>query len=149
MEEKFENVLSVVKIKTHTIHGLCSITHKILVIYEYPQVTLLDQIIARQKEEKRFDEHQLWSILQSCNLALTQSKPTISLNSHQIFITPDGILKIIHSDLFDQSYRYMINDTYFYAPQKIRNFNKIDNELSLIKESVFSMGLTILQAALL
>lgn len=49
--------MSVSKIKTHTIHGLCSTTFKIFVIYEYPRVTLQDEILARQKEEKRFDEH--------------------------------------------------------------------------------------------
>lgn len=48
-EGEMENVLSVSKIKTHTIHGLCSTTFKIYVIYEYPQVTLLDEIMARQK----------------------------------------------------------------------------------------------------
>jgi hypothetical protein len=37
-----ENVLSVTKIKTHTIHGLCSTSFKIYVVYEYPQVTLQD-----------------------------------------------------------------------------------------------------------
>ena len=44
-----ENILNVHKIKTHTISGLCSTTHKIYAIFEYPQVTLADEIAARRK----------------------------------------------------------------------------------------------------
>jgi len=52
---KSENILGVYKIKTHTITGLCSTTHKIYAIYEYPQVSLQDEIIARRKENKQFE----------------------------------------------------------------------------------------------
>lgn len=51
--------------------------------------------------------------------------------------------------MIDENYRYSLNQKYFYAPEKIRNFTRMDTELGLIKESVFSMGMTLLQAALL
>lgn len=105
--------------------------------------------MARQKEYKSFDENELWSILQCCNVALAELKPIVSMNAHQVFITPEGVLKIIHNDLVDENYRFMINENYYYAPEKIRNFNRSDNEVSLIKEAVFSMGMTLLQASLL
>lgn len=82
-------------------------------------------------------------------MALSQLKPVISLNCQQVFITPEGLLKVIHNDMIDENYRYNLNQKYFYAPEKIRNFTRMDNELGLIKESVFSMGMTLLQAALL
>lgn len=144
-----DTVLSVVKIKSHTIHGLCSTTHKLYAIYEYPQVTLHDEIQARQKEEKRFDEHELWSVLQSCNMALSQLKSTISLNAEKVFITPEGQLKVIHNDMIDETYRFSIDSKHYYAPEKLRNFGKLDNDSGLIKEAVFSMGMTLLQAAIL
>ncbi len=40
-----------------------------------------------------------------------------------------------------------MNEEIYYAPEKMRNFTKIDSELSLRKESIFSMGMTILEAA--
>jgi hypothetical protein len=142
-------VLGVVRVRTHTFHGLCSTSHKVMAVYEYPQVTLQDEIVARQKEEKRFDEHELWSILQSCNLALAQLRPTLSLTPSLVFITPEGLLKVVHNDIIDDSYRYSLTPRTFYAPEKLRNFSKMDSELGLIRESVFSMGMTLLQAALL
>jgi hypothetical protein len=50
-----DHVLTVVKVRAHTFHGLCSTSHKVMAVYEYPQVTLQDEIAARLKEEKRFD----------------------------------------------------------------------------------------------
>jgi hypothetical protein len=40
-----------------------------------------------------------------------------------------------------------LNDQVYYAPEKIKNFNKMDSDLTLRKESVFSMGMTLLEAA--
>ena len=56
---------------------------------------------------------------------------------------------MIHNDMYDENYRFSLDTKYFYAPEKMFNFNKIDGENSLIKEGVFSMGMTVLQAALL
>ena len=56
---------------------------------------------------------------------------------------------MIHNDMYDENYRFSFDTKYFYAPEKMFNFNKIDGENSLIKEGVFSMGMTVLQAALL
>jgi len=43
-----------------------------------------------------------------------------------IFINSDGELKIINNDMIDDSYRLIINDTIYYAPEKIKNFMKSD-----------------------
>ncbi len=137
------------KVRAHSFHGLCSTSHKVLALYEYPQVTLQDEIAARLKEEKRFDEHELWSILQSCNLGLAQLKPSLSLSPALVFITPEGLLKVLHNDMVDDSHRYSLTPGVFYAPEKLRNFSRMDCELGLIKEGVFSVGMTLLQAALL
>jgi hypothetical protein len=99
-----------------TVSGLCSTSHKIYAIYEYPEVTLYEEIQARQREHKIFDENELWSILQSCILALPHLKSTISLNSSHVFITCEGDIKIIHSDMIDENYRFTIDPNYYYAP---------------------------------
>lgn len=78
---------------------------------------------------------------------MSELKPLVSLNPNDIFINPDGHLKIIHDDLIDENYRAVLNEKIYYAPEKIKNFNKIDSDLSLRKESVFSMGMTLLEAA--
>ena len=43
----------------------------------------------------------------------------------------------------------MINPTVYYAPEKICNFGKPDKINALQKEAVFSMGMTLVHAALL
>jgi hypothetical protein len=35
--------------------------------------------------------------------------------------------------MIDENYRYTLNTKYFYAPEKLRNFNRMDNELGMIK----------------
>jgi hypothetical protein len=40
----------------------------------------------------------------------------------------------------------LTNDIY-YAPEKLKNFNKQCNEASLKKEAIFSLGMTLLHAA--
>ena len=79
--------------------------------------------------------------------ALSDLKPLVSLNTNEIFINPDGNLKIIHDDLVDENYRAVLNDQIYYAPEKLKNFNRYDSDLTLRKESIFSMGMTILEAA--
>lgn len=108
-------------------NNFCSTSYKIYAIYEYPQVTLSEEILARQKEAKYFEEAELWSILQSCTSALIQLKPTISLEPTKIFIIPDGQLKVVHNDMIEDNYRMIASEDVYYAPEKLRNFNKIDN----------------------
>lgn len=142
-----EYVITPVKLESKVFSSFCSTSYKVYAIFEYPQVTLREEITARQKESKNFEEAELWSILQSCTNALSELKPMVSLNPNEIFITPDGHLKIIHDDLVDENYRAVLNEQIYYAPEKMRNFNKLDTELNLRKESVFSMGMTLLEAA--
>ena len=40
----------------------------------------------------------------------------VSLNPDEIFINPDGHLKIIHDDLMDENYRAILNEQIYYAP---------------------------------
>lgn len=51
--------------------------------------------------------------------------------------------------MVDEDYRCYIKDGLYYAPEKIRDFKKNDNENSLRKQSIFSLGMTLLHAALL
>lgn len=44
-----DNILSLIKFKLVTLSGLCSTSHKIYAIYEYPEVTLHEEIQARQR----------------------------------------------------------------------------------------------------
>ena len=76
-------------------------------------------------------------------------KVGVSLNTHLVFVTQGGELKVIHNDLFDQGYRYNYDSKYFYPPEKMLNFNRFDSEASLAKGGVFSIGMSVLQAALL
>jgi len=64
---------------------------------------------------------------------LSELKPILSLNPLEIFINPDGHIKIIHDDLIDENYRIMLNEQIYYAPEKMKNFNKLDSELTLRK----------------
>lgn len=64
-----------------------------------------------------------------------------------IFINPDGHLKAIHDDLIDDHYRAVLTPPTNYAPEKLKNFTRLDTDLALRKEGVFSMGMTLLEAA--
>jgi hypothetical protein len=75
-----EYVISPVKIESKIFSSFCSTSYKIYALFEYPQVSLREEIMARQKENKSFEEAELWSILQSCTNALCELKPLLSLN---------------------------------------------------------------------
>lgn len=105
-----------VRVESKIFSSFCSTTYKIYAVFEYPQVTLREEILARQKENKTFEEAELWSILQSCSNALIELRPVVSLNPAEIFINPDGHLKVIHDDLVDESYRGFLCDQIYYAP---------------------------------
>ena len=81
--------------------------------------------------------------------ALSEVKPIIALHPTLVFIVPDGLLKVINNDMITEDHRCIINESVYYAPEKINNFHKADHENSLKKESIFSLGMTILNAALL
>ena len=138
-----------VRVEAATFKNLCSTNYKVYALFEYPQVTLKDEILARRQESKSFEEGELWSILQSCTNALGELKPMASLNPSDIFISAEGQLKSIHDDLLDENFRAIFTHYVFYAPEKLQNFNRIDKELSLKKEGIFSMGMTLLEAAVL
>ena len=89
----------------------------------------------------------MWSILQSCCNALGELRPLASLNPTDIFINSDGNLKAIHDDLIDDHYRAVLTPPTNYAPEKLKNFTRLDTDLALRKEAVFSMGMTLLEAA--
>ena len=93
----------------------------------------------------------MWSITQSCANALSELRPTFSLHPRSVFIIPDGVLKVINNEMVDEEYRCIVKeaDGVYYAPEKIREFKKNDCENSLRKEAIFSLGMTILHAALL
>ena len=61
-----------------------------------------------------------------------------------IFINSDGNLKAIHDDLIDDHYRAVLTPPTNYAPEKLKNFTRLDTDLALRKEAVFSMGMTLL-----
>lgn len=65
-----EYIVSVVRAEGKSFHNFCSTCFKIYALFEYPQVTLREEILARQRENKAFEEAELWSILQSCCNAL-------------------------------------------------------------------------------
>lgn len=142
-----EYIVSVVRAEGKTFHNFCSTCFKVYALFEYPQVTLREEIVARQREQKAFEEAELWSILQSCCNALGELRPLASLNPTDIFINPDGHLKAIHDDLIDDHYRAVLTPPTNYAPEKLKNFTRIDTDLALRKEAVFSMGMTLLEAA--
>jgi hypothetical protein len=137
----------VVRAEGKAFHNFCSTCFKVYALFEYPQVTLREEIVARQREQKAFEEAELWSILQSCCNALGELRPLASLNPTDIFINPDGHLKAIHDDLIDDHYRAVLNPPTNYAPEKLKNFTRLDTDLALRKEAVFSMGMTLLEAA--
>lgn len=85
--------------------------------------------------------------MQSCCNALGELRPLASLNPSDIFINSDGNLKAIHDDLIDDHYRAVLTPPTNYAPEKLKNFTRLDTDLALRKEAVFSMGMTLLEAA--
>lgn len=61
----------------------------------------------------------MWSILQSCINGFVVLKPSASINPTNIFILSDGVIKVAHNDMLDEEYRYVIDQNYFYAPEKL------------------------------
>jgi CRISPR/Cas system-associated endonuclease/helicase Cas3 len=51
-----EYIVSPVRIEAKVFNSFCSNSYKIYAIFEYPQVTLKEEIGARQKENKSFEE---------------------------------------------------------------------------------------------
>lgn len=51
-----EYIVSPVKVESRVFNSFCSTSYKIYAIFEYPQVTLREEILARQKENKNFEE---------------------------------------------------------------------------------------------
>lgn len=47
---------------------------------------------------------------------------TICFGAKYIFISPDGIIKVVHNDLVDENYRHVVTGGTYYAPEKITNF---------------------------
>lgn len=72
---------------------------------------------------KYFEEIELFSILQSCMNAL-RLESYVNISPHLVFILPEGILKVVHTDLLDPNYRTVYNEEYYYSPEKIENFNR-------------------------
>ena len=100
----------------------CSNTYKIYVLYEYPELTLRDEIEVRAKEGKHFEECEIVAILQTCVLALEEIRATICFGANMIYISPDGVIKVTHNDLVDENYRLVMTNKVYYAPEKITNF---------------------------
>ena len=71
------------------------------------------------------------------------------MHPNLIFIVPDGMLKVVGNDLITEDHRFLLKENIYYAPEKISNFHQADTESKLKKEAVFSLGMTILNAALL
>ncbi len=94
----------------------CSNTYKVYTLYEYPELTLKDEIDVRAKERKFFEECEVVAILQTCVLALEEIHATICFSSKYVFISPDGVIKVIHHDLVDENYRHVIAPNTYYAP---------------------------------
>lgn len=95
---------------------------KIYSVYEFPRVKLIDEIQARNKEKKYFEEVELYSILQSCVNALIFEPRYVNISPHIIFIIPEGVLKLVHIDLIDPNLRSVYNPNYYYSPEKIEQF---------------------------
>lgn len=118
---------------SQTFNNICSNSYKIYALYEYPSITLEEEIGARKREGKYFDECELWSILQSCANALGELKPVLSLHPRNVFIVPDGVLKVINNEMIDEDYRCYLKTGLYYAPEKIKEFKRNDTENSLRK----------------
>jgi hypothetical protein len=46
------------------------------------------------------------------------------LHPKNIFIVPDGVLKVINNEMIDEDYRYYVKKDVYYAPEKITDFKK-------------------------
>ncbi len=58
----------------------------------------------------------------------------ICFGTQCIFISPDGVIKVTHSDLVDENYRHVISSRAYYAPEKLTNFmNESTSENALKK----------------
>jgi len=49
-----EFIINPIVVEHQVFNNFCSTSYKIYVVYEYPQVTLREEIMARKKEEKNF-----------------------------------------------------------------------------------------------
>ena len=83
---------------------------------------LIDEIEARNKEKKYFEEVELYSILQSCVNAVLFEPRYVNISPNIVFIIPEGVLKLVHIDLIDPNLRTVYNPNYYYSPEKIEQF---------------------------
>jgi hypothetical protein len=105
-----------VKLWSKEHNGVCSDIFKIYTVFEYPKIKLIDEIEARKFESKLFEEPELLSILQSCLSAFILEPSYLNLSPELIFIVPEGVLKVINTDLTDPNYLTVYNSSYYYSP---------------------------------
>jgi hypothetical protein len=73
-----------------------------------------------------------------------------NISPHLIFIVPEGILKLISTDLADPHFQTVYNCHYYYSPEKMENFQTLKAKTDQReKEGSFSIGMTLLHSALL
>lgn len=139
-----ENLLNVVEVDGRVKTNFCSGTYKLYIIYEYPTITLQEEIQARVKESRFFDEQDLWSIMQSCLNGISELGEPVLLEPRRIFIMNDGLVKIVDPDAISDGSRFVMSEGIYYAPERFENFNRVDRGNSSEKETMFSLGMSLL-----
>lgn len=144
-----ENLLNLVEVQGRVKANFCSGTYKLYLIYEYPSITLQEEIAARARETRFFEEQDLWSIMQSCLNGLSELGEPVQLEPHKIFIMNDGLVKIVDPDAISDGSRFVLSQGVYYAPERFENFHRTDRGNSSEKETIFGLGMSLLHAATL
>jgi|JI6StandDraft_1071083.scaffolds.fasta_scaffold14626_4 hypothetical protein len=61
----------------------------------------------------------------------------------------DGLVKIVDPDAISDGTRFVMSEGVYYAPERFENFNRADRGNSSEKETMFSLGMSLLESAIL
>lgn len=104
LPEKHQHILYLERTNTKLENTFCSTFYKISLLYEYLDHTLDKEIKQRAEEKKIFDEKEVWSVLCSCALAVSEmirfeGRSHSALRTKDLRLTHEGIVKILSLEM--------------------------------------------------
>lgn len=155
------NVLRLISFNSRSEDKLCSSFYRIQVIIEYNNINLEKEIAERTKNQERYTEEQLWYLIECIlqGLEALQERETFhgDIKPGNIFVSRLGNYKIAEQELIAGVPTYAqrvtgVADVHGYlSPELLRALERreLKPKHDIQKSDVFSLGMTILQAATL
>ncbi len=104
LPEKHQHILYLQRTNTKVENTFCSTFYKISLLYEYLDHTLQLEIQQRNQEHKIFDEKEVWSVLCSCVLGISEmirveGRCHAALTLKDIRLNQDGLVKVLSLEM--------------------------------------------------